>query len=224
MLPVVRGHPRDDPPDRRCTRSSWSRSRWSCSPVAHMGADLPRGGGRPRRDLPVPGVRAVAARALSRRRRRPRRSASTSTRSRYLSLLFPAVAIDALVMAPSAKSALGARRALRRDPSLPSHSHVPLTPPSRSHRPLAPAAHHEIVVRLEDAAGEGASRFIHQRFVRIVPVVADDRHAVRPLGAGPHAVALELAGRVPGQASVGRSARSAVRSNARVYGRAPLNV
>ena len=50
--------------------------------VARMGADLPRRGGRPGRDLPVAGVPAVAAAARPRRARRPARSGSTSTRSR----------------------------------------------------------------------------------------------------------------------------------------------
>ena len=49
--------------------------------VARMGADLPRRGGRARRDLPVAGVRAVAARLVRGGLDRRARSRSTGTRS-----------------------------------------------------------------------------------------------------------------------------------------------
>ena len=53
--PGRQGRARDDPPDRRCTRSCWSRSRWS-SWRSRAWADLPRRGGRARRRVPVAGV------------------------------------------------------------------------------------------------------------------------------------------------------------------------
>ena len=64
------------------------------------GRDLPRRGGRPRRDLPVAGLSACGGGA-----RRRRRSTAGAIRLykysiTYLSLLFLAVAIDALVVIP----------------------------------------------------------------------------------------------------------------------------
>ena len=94
------GHPRDDPPDRPVHDPAWSRSRSCFWAVARMGAIYLGRGGRPRRDLPVAGVRAVAARRVGGgldRRRDPR---STSTRSATCRLLFLAVAVDALVLIP----------------------------------------------------------------------------------------------------------------------------
>ena len=61
--PSSRASPRR-PARSRCTRSSWSRSRWCSSPSARMGAIYLGRGGRPRGDLPVAGVRPVAARRL----------------------------------------------------------------------------------------------------------------------------------------------------------------
>ena len=50
--------------------------------VAPDGPDLPRGGGRPRRAVPAPGVRRCGGAATRRRSRPPARSGSTGTRSR----------------------------------------------------------------------------------------------------------------------------------------------
>ena len=73
MLPVVRGDPRDDPPDRPVhdpARGDLARALGG----RPDGRDLPRGRGRPRGGLPVAGLEAVAGRhvagALDRRRDR----------------------------------------------------------------------------------------------------------------------------------------------------------
>ena len=74
MLPVVEGHPRDDPPDRPLHDPD---GRDLAGPVGGGadGRDLPGRRGRARRDLPVAGVRPVAPRrvrgGLDRRRDPP---------------------------------------------------------------------------------------------------------------------------------------------------------
>ena len=96
--PSSRASPRR-PARSACTRSSWSRSRSSCSPSARMGliylvAAVVLGA------IFLWQAYGLWRRGASEEARRPARSGSTSTRSRYLSLLFLAVAIDALVLIP----------------------------------------------------------------------------------------------------------------------------
>ena len=80
MLPVVKGIPETTRQIGLYTilMVAISLVLWA---VARMGAIYLGRGDRPRRDLPVAGLRPVAARRRPRRPRRPARSASTSTRS-----------------------------------------------------------------------------------------------------------------------------------------------